>query len=108
MHLKLKTGYSQARPLRLTVTRASPARSVGGLDTPVELVNGAVTSGPDLSVTVNGLKLPNPFVIASGPPGMLRSVSCATKMVRERRANTRPCNLKHSVLVCPDNMCLKL
>jgi dihydropyrimidine dehydrogenase (NADP+) len=25
--------------------------------------------GPDLSVTVNGLKLPNPFVIASGPPG---------------------------------------
>ncbi|KAH8964096.1 hypothetical protein BDL97_04G045800 [Sphagnum fallax] len=25
--------------------------------------------GPDLSVTVNGLKLPNPFLIASGPPG---------------------------------------
>ncbi len=24
---------------------------------------------PDLSVSVNGLKLPNPFVIASGPPG---------------------------------------
>jgi len=24
---------------------------------------------PDLSVTVNGLRLPNPFVIASGPPG---------------------------------------
>jgi dihydropyrimidine dehydrogenase (NADP+)/dihydropyrimidine dehydrogenase (NAD+) subunit PreA len=24
---------------------------------------------PDLSVTVDGLKLPNPFVIASGPPG---------------------------------------
>jgi dihydropyrimidine dehydrogenase (NADP+) len=24
---------------------------------------------PDLSVTVNGLKLPNPFLIASGPPG---------------------------------------
>ncbi|XP_078444402.1 pyrimidine 1 [Wolffia australiana] len=24
---------------------------------------------PDLSVTVNGLQLPNPFVIASGPPG---------------------------------------
>ena len=32
-------------------------------------VDGAVTSGPDLSVTVNGLHLPNPFVIASGPPG---------------------------------------
>src|SRR6476659_3280306 len=24
---------------------------------------------PDLSVTVDGLKLPNPFVIGSGPPG---------------------------------------
>jgi len=28
--------------------------------------NGA---GPDLSVTVNGLHMPNPFVIGSGPPG---------------------------------------
>lgn len=36
---------------------------------PIELVNGKVTSGPDLSVVVNGLKLPNPFVIGSGPPG---------------------------------------
>ncbi|GER45549.1 dihydroorotate dehydrogenase, partial [Striga asiatica] len=26
-------------------------------------------AGPDLSVTVNGLKMPNPFVIGSGPPG---------------------------------------
>lgn len=33
------------------------------------LRNGAVVEGPDLSVTVNGLELPNPFVIASGPPG---------------------------------------
>jgi len=24
---------------------------------------------PDLSVTVDGLKLPNPFIIGSGPPG---------------------------------------
>ena len=24
---------------------------------------------PDLSVTVNGLNMPNPFVIGSGPPG---------------------------------------
>lgn len=24
---------------------------------------------PDLSVTVNGLRMPNPFVIGSGPPG---------------------------------------
>ena len=34
-----------------------------------ELVNGKVTSGPDLSVDVNGMKMPNPFVIGSGPPG---------------------------------------
>lgn len=27
------------------------------------------TAEPDLSVTVNGLKMPNPFVIGSGPPG---------------------------------------
>eukprot|EP00239_Pterosperma_sp_CCMP1384_P007213 CAMPEP_0197848986 /NCGR_PEP_ID=MMETSP1438-20131217/10578_1 /TAXON_ID=1461541 /ORGANISM="Pterosperma sp., Strain CCMP1384" /LENGTH=438 /DNA_ID=CAMNT_0043461475 /DNA_START=96 /DNA_END=1412 /DNA_ORIENTATION=- len=35
----------------------------------IELVNGAVTSGPSLAVEVNGLKMPNPFVIGSGPPG---------------------------------------
>ncbi|KAJ7514397.1 hypothetical protein O6H91_23G042500 [Diphasiastrum complanatum] len=29
----------------------------------------AAEGGPDLSVTVNGLRLPNPFVIGSGPPG---------------------------------------
>eukprot|EP01024_Parvocaulis_polyphysoides_P050436 TRINITY_DN4909_c0_g2_i4.p1 TRINITY_DN4909_c0_g2~~TRINITY_DN4909_c0_g2_i4.p1 ORF type:complete len:440 (+),score=48.62 TRINITY_DN4909_c0_g2_i4:46-1365(+) len=33
------------------------------------LKDGAVTSGPDLSVEMCGMKLPNPFVIASGPPG---------------------------------------
>lgn len=27
------------------------------------------SAGPDLSIEVNGLKLPNPFVIGSGPPG---------------------------------------
>jgi dihydropyrimidine dehydrogenase (NADP+) len=32
-------------------------------------VDGAVTSGPDLSVVVNGLHFPNPFVTGSGPPG---------------------------------------
>jgi dihydropyrimidine dehydrogenase (NADP+) len=43
---------------------------MGGVTDPaVELVDGAVTSGPDLSVEVNGLRLPNPFVIGSGPPG---------------------------------------
>jgi dihydropyrimidine dehydrogenase (NADP+) len=35
----------------------------------IDLLNGAVTSGPDLSVEVNGLRLPNPFIIGSGPPG---------------------------------------
>jgi len=34
-----------------------------------ELVEGKVLDGPDLSVQVDGLQLPNPFVIASGPPG---------------------------------------
>lgn len=38
--------------------------------------NGAVTSGPSLAVEVNGLKLPNPFVIGSGPPGTNYAVSC--------------------------------
>lgn len=28
-----------------------------------------MTSGPDLSVVVNGIKFPNPFVTGSGPPG---------------------------------------
>lgn len=32
-------------------------------------ISSAAESEPDLSVTVNGLKMPNPFVIGSGPPG---------------------------------------
>lgn len=28
-----------------------------------------MTSGPDLSITVDGIRFPNPFVIGSGPPG---------------------------------------
>eukprot|EP00740_Mantoniella_antarctica_P003842 CAMPEP_0181354902 /NCGR_PEP_ID=MMETSP1106-20121128/3610_1 /TAXON_ID=81844 /ORGANISM="Mantoniella antarctica, Strain SL-175" /LENGTH=478 /DNA_ID=CAMNT_0023467599 /DNA_START=228 /DNA_END=1664 /DNA_ORIENTATION=- len=35
----------------------------------VDLVDGRPVTGPDLRVTVNGLKFPNPFVIGSGPPG---------------------------------------
>ncbi|KAG7673312.1 hypothetical protein Ndes2526B_g03251 [Nannochloris sp. 'desiccata'] len=35
----------------------------------IKLVDGAVISGPDLSVVVNGLHFPNPFVTGSGPPG---------------------------------------
>lgn len=30
---------------------------------------GEAQAEPDLSVTVNGLHMPNPFVIGSGPPG---------------------------------------
>ncbi|KDD75314.1 dihydroorotate dehydrogenase [Helicosporidium sp. ATCC 50920] len=43
-------------------------RSLAGRPS-IELKDGAVTSGPSLAVEVNGMKLPNPFVIASGPPG---------------------------------------
>jgi len=46
---------------------SSPASS--HLDSPVALKDGRPLTGPDLSVTVNGLRLPNPFVIGSGPPG---------------------------------------
>jgi dihydropyrimidine dehydrogenase (NADP+) len=34
------------------------------------LVRGTPADGPDLAVTLpSGLRLPNPFLIASGPPG---------------------------------------
>ncbi|KAF6260465.1 hypothetical protein COO60DRAFT_1507155 [Scenedesmus sp. NREL 46B-D3] len=61
---------AQAASRKLCVrVRAADARTKGLTDPAVKLVNGAVTEGPDLSVEVNGLKLPNPFVIGSGPPG---------------------------------------
>jgi hypothetical protein len=44
-------------------------RTKGLTDPAIPLKDGAVLDGPDLSVVVNGLKLPNPFVIGSGPPG---------------------------------------
>lgn len=57
-----------APPIRkaAVITRASQSN---GVVHEAVLVNGKASSGPDLSVTVNGLKLPNPFVIGSGPPG---------------------------------------
>lgn len=59
-------------------TRASPnGTHPPELDAPIELVDGRVTSGPDLSVVVNGLTLPNPFVIGSGPPGTNYQASAA-------------------------------
>lgn len=52
------------------VVKAKSASSDGKAN----LVNGCVTSGPDLSIEVNGLNFPNPFVIGSGPPGTNYSV----------------------------------
>lgn len=48
---------------------SSASAASAHLDAPIALKDGAPLSGPDLSVVVNGLKLPNPFVIGSGPPG---------------------------------------
>lgn len=59
----------QGKGRALTVRVRADARTKGLSDPAIPLVNGAVTEGPDLSVTVNGLKLPNPFIIGSGPPG---------------------------------------
>ena len=41
-----------------------------GLDEPIELIGGKVTSGPSLAISANGINFPNPFVIGSGPPGV--------------------------------------
>lgn len=59
-----------ARQLRSPLAaRAQAASNGNGQSHAIELVNGAVTSGPSLAVEINGLKMPNPFVIGSGPPG---------------------------------------
>lgn len=69
------------RPLHGVLPPGTPCRKLSialaqrrmggavGLEPEAALENGAPVEGPDLSVTVNGLTLPNPFVIASGPPG---------------------------------------
>lgn len=49
--------------------RDSRLVSAATSDSRIELKYGRVTGGPDLSVTCNGMHLPNPFVIGSGPPG---------------------------------------
>ncbi|RWW02576.1 hypothetical protein GW17_00034328 [Ensete ventricosum] len=57
--LSLRPRRAAARPdLRLRPVRITAA--IGG--------DGAVCE-PDLRVRVNGLEMPNPFVIGSGPPG---------------------------------------
>ena len=44
-------------------------------------------TGPDLSVTVDGMTLPNPFVIGSGPPGTNYTVrACDTRLAYLGRA----------------------
>ncbi|CAM6092684.1 unnamed protein product [Calypogeia fissa] len=51
-------------------SKGNSSRGGGATGAPRCEGNGAgVAEGPDLSVTVNGLHLPNPFVIGSGPPG---------------------------------------
>eukprot|EP00198_Chlamydomonas_reinhardtii_P004458 XP_001693794.1 psbA translation factor [Chlamydomonas reinhardtii] len=73
-HGRVQARAPCARPQRRVAvvshaTGNGTAASALGLDEPIELVDGRVTSGPDLSVEVNGMKLPNPFIIGSGPPG---------------------------------------
>lgn len=60
-------GCRQDRRHRLT-PKAHLTNGASG-DPVIELVNGRPRDGPDLSVKLNGLTLPNPFVIGSGPPG---------------------------------------
>ncbi|CAM0944292.1 unnamed protein product [Alopecurus aequalis] len=64
--LTLRASPSTATPLlRLPGRRASCVRVSASAAS-----NGSSAAGePDLSVRVNGLKMPNPFVIGSGPPG---------------------------------------
>lgn len=66
------TVRAPTRHVQRLVAHAGQVSRAGGLDDPIELVNGAVTSGPSLAVNSDGMKMPNPFVIGSGPPGALR------------------------------------
>eukprot|EP00475_Leptophrys_vorax_P007981 TRINITY_DN15111_c0_g1_i1.p1 TRINITY_DN15111_c0_g1~~TRINITY_DN15111_c0_g1_i1.p1 ORF type:complete len:458 (-),score=36.45 TRINITY_DN15111_c0_g1_i1:325-1698(-) len=59
----------RSSPLTVRAAGEAPGNGAPAGGRKAKLVDGAVTEGPDLSVEVNGLKLPNPFVIASGPPG---------------------------------------
>lgn len=47
---------------------------LAGVRFSTRLFNRCCSAGPDLSIEVNGLKFPNPFVIGSGPPGTNYSV----------------------------------
>lgn len=54
---------SRLRPLKVAAKPSS-----NGVP-PVPLKNGVPVDGPDLTVNVDGLTFPNPFVTGSGPPG---------------------------------------
>lgn len=69
------------------------------------------SSEPDLSVTVNGLHMPNPFVIGSGPPGTNYTVmkrafdegwgAVIAKTVRFQFTTIQLCNA-FSLILCFD------
>ncbi|CAN1266788.1 Dihydropyrimidine dehydrogenase (NADP(+)), chloroplastic [Linum perenne] len=59
---------SYRRNLAVETRPIQNRRGVGFCNFKVLAGNGSGAE-PDLSVTVNGLKMPNPFVIGSGPPG---------------------------------------
>ncbi|CAI5929638.1 unnamed protein product [Closterium sp. NIES-65] len=61
--LSLSQSRGRINPIVASTGNGAPASRAA------KLVDGRVQEGPDLSVEVNGLRLPNPFVIASGPPG---------------------------------------
>mmetsp|Transcript_7906 Transcript_7906/g.16957 ORF Transcript_7906/g.16957 Transcript_7906/m.16957 type:complete len:427 (+) Transcript_7906:118-1398(+) len=71
-HGGLQCRPNLARRNAVTVRAAGTNGSANGVskgDPYIPLKNGKVVDGPDLSVVVNGIKFPNPFVIGSGPPG---------------------------------------
>lgn len=64
-------------------TTGTPTKAPAAWPRQVLQVNGAVTSGPDLSVEVNGLRLPNPFVIGSGAQGAASAAGARTNAARQ-------------------------
>ncbi|GHP07815.1 dihydropyrimidine dehydrogenase, chloroplastic [Pycnococcus provasolii] len=62
-------GRSSWAPPWVAMAKAREASEFLAGERVANLKDGAAVDGPDLSVTVNGIKFPNPFVIGSGPPG---------------------------------------
>ncbi|KAL3142349.1 Dihydropyrimidine dehydrogenase [NADP(+)] [Trebouxia sp. C0009 RCD-2024] len=69
--------FTAQHPVKATRSRLRTALAVRAVKqngdsvhtSTANLESGKAVTGPDLSVTLNGLTLPNPFVIGSGPPG---------------------------------------